>query len=156
MDKTNNLYNDLGKLLDYTRRKEVSAEDFISGSQNRVDKILELSLNYKSKSHLLLQQASLNSYDKRNVIGTASGSYDFHRVSAALRIICRNTIRSSATHATSSTELDTRAAPHRQRLNRRGGNGRSRERNWRTCSSVERVTRKMGTISIVTTSAIHN
>lgn len=40
--------------LDYTWKKEVSVEHFISGFHIRVDKISELNLNDKLKGHLLL------------------------------------------------------------------------------------------------------
>lgn len=90
IDKTNQLDQDLADFLDYSWKKEVSVEHFISGFHTRVDKIAELNLNDKLKGHLLLRQAGLIQQERHVVVGAASGSYDVNHISAALRNIYRN------------------------------------------------------------------
>lgn len=55
IEETNQLKNDLYEFLDYTWKKEVSAENFISEFRTRADKISELDLNDNLKGHLLLR-----------------------------------------------------------------------------------------------------
>ena len=90
VDQTNRLDTDLAEFLDYTWRKELSVEHFISGFHTRVDKIAELNLSDKLKGHLLLRQADLETTERHVVIGAASGSYNVTDVSSALRNIYRN------------------------------------------------------------------
>ena len=53
VDKSNQLDADLADFLDYSWRKNVSVEHFISGFHTRVDKIASLHLDDKLKGHLL-------------------------------------------------------------------------------------------------------
>ena len=85
IDKTNQLDQDFASFLDYTWRKEVSVEHFISGFHTRVDKISQLNLDDKLKGHLLLRQASLILQERHIIVGASSGIYDVNDISAALR-----------------------------------------------------------------------
>lgn len=141
MDKVNELDSDIVEFPEYTLRKEFGVDHTISEFHTRVEKVLELNLSDKLKG-LLLQEANLDYYDKHILIGALSGSYVVHRVSAALSSIYCNTNCSSALHETSSNDLDTKTATHRQGSIRWEGNGRIRVRNWRKGSNVEHVARQ--------------
>lgn len=92
--------NDLADFLDYSWDKEVSVEHFISVFHTRMHKISDLHLDDKLKGQLLLRQADHLIQQERHVeIGSASGSYDVNRISAAaLRNIYRNGTPTDATH----------------------------------------------------------
>ena len=67
IDKNNQLDADLVDFLDYSWKKELSVEHFISGFHTRVDKISQLSLDDKLKGHLLLRQADLEDHENMSL-----------------------------------------------------------------------------------------
>lgn len=127
IDKTNQLDADLADFLDYSWKKEVSIEHFISGFHTRVDKISSLNLDDKLKGHLMLRQADLEYQEKHVVIGAASGSYDVNHISAALRNIYRLATPSGATHHGRGSNFDS-DNDGRGTNEDNGGRGRGRGR----------------------------
>lgn len=89
INKVNHIYHDLAEFLNYSWKKSVSVEYFISGFHARVDKIADFNLDDKLKGHIFLRQADLANHDRHVVIGTSSGLHEVNFVSAVLRSILR-------------------------------------------------------------------
>lgn len=139
VDKTNQLDADLADFLDYSWKKELSVEHFISGFHTRVDKISQLNLDDKLKGHLLLRQADLAYNEKHVVVGAASGSYEVQHISAALRNIYRTTDPTMSAHLASiNTPINYRNGREDEDHNsENGGRGRGRGRGrWRRGGEV--------------------
>lgn len=127
--KTNKVDTDLADSFDYRSKNQLGVEHFVSGSTTSVDEISKLSLDDKLKGHLLLHQASLTQQKRHVVIAAASGSYDVHRMSLALKNIYRKIPPSVGTsHLTNRNHQYTHGDT---RMKRRVRHRRERERGHR-------------------------
>lgn len=62
-------------------------------------------MNYSLKGHFLLRKAGLDTHTRNIVVGSTSGSYEFDKVSTALRQACRNSPSSAVYVKWCNTEI---------------------------------------------------
>lgn len=117
VDKYNQLDANLLYFLDYSRIKDLTVEHFISGFHTGANRPSSLNLDDKLKGHHLLCQANLAHYDKHVVGSSTSRSYDFSRITAALR----NTYKNSAPFDSTPRERNRNGQGHKKYLHRNRG-----------------------------------
>lgn len=121
-DKTNQQDTKAWEFFDFSGRKYLKVEHFISGFQRRLNWISSLSSDDKPKGYVLHCQKNLTYHDK-NVVSAASGSYDISPISGTLTNIYQSSAPSHSTCLERSGERQSqKKTSDRNRENGRGGN----------------------------------